>query len=167
MARQFVRSQRKAKLWAAIPSFETTAGADGTIAIAFLSFVTPQTVIRMLGEYNISADVAPVAKDRVKITVGLAKVSTDAATLGATALPDPAGDVAFPWLYWAEHSFYFPEASLTEHRVSEVRQPFDIRSMRKFTAGESLIFIFQYADISGAPVIRFMGSQTRVLTTLH
>ncbi len=168
MARQFQRSQKKAKLWLSLPSFQTLLTADSTNAIAALFFTSPQTVIRMLGEYVIAPNSAPTAADRVKITVGLAKVSSDAATLGATALPDPAGDPDFPWLYWAEHSMFYPTTSLTGLSDSEVvRRPFDIRSMRKFASSEALVFVFQYADISGAPPIRFLGSATRVLTTLH
>ncbi len=168
MARHFQRSQKKAKLWVSIPSFEAGLNANATTVVAGFGFTSPQTVIRMLGEYLIAPSAAPTAFDRCKVTVGLAKVSTDAFTLGSTAMPDPAEETSFPWLYWAEHHFNFTSAALTGFSTADVlRRTFDIRTMRKFTSNETLCFIMQYTDIQGTPALRFQGSQTRTLTTLH
>ena len=92
------RTERKAKLWAAIPSLTATIVADSTAIGGALLFTSPQTVLRMLGEYTICPNAATVAVDICKVTVGLAKVSADAYALGATAMPDPAGEPEFPWL---------------------------------------------------------------------
>jgi len=111
---------------------------------------------------------AGVDGDLAKYTVGLGKVSTDAATLGSTAMPDPAGEPDYPWLYWAEHPYAATDTAFGSNLGTKVhRVAFDIRSMRKFTTRETLAFVVQYSDISGAPPLTFIGAQTRVLTTLH
>ena len=167
MARQFVRSQKKAKLWLSTPSVDLFLSAAGTVAGGSIPFSSPQTVLRMLGEYIIAPNTAPTAADRCRIAVGVAKVSTDAFTLGATALPDPAGDPEFPWLYWMQHSFFYSDVSLESGGVRDVRVSYDIRSMRKFNSGESLAWVAQYVDVAGTPPMRLGFGQTRVLTTLH
>jgi len=162
------RTPRKEKIWSAIPSFIQAMTGDGTFVIAGVPFNGPQTVMRMLGEYVISPNGATVAQDMVKITVGIGKVSGDAFTLGSTAMPDPAGESNYPWLYWAEHPFFFASTSADPiMEVSSVRVPFDIRSMRKFRAGQQLAFVFQYADLNGAPPMRIVAGQTRILLTTN
>ena len=167
MADRF-RTPRKEKQWIAIPSFIQQMTADGTFVTSSRPFTSVQTVMRMLGEYTIAPDAATVAQDMVKIAVAIGKVSTDAFTAGAASLPDPAGEAEYPWLYWAEHSFFFGSTSADPNMVSSsLRHTFDIRSMRKFRPGESIVFVTQYVDLNGAPPIRFMGSQVRLLTTIH
>ena len=171
MARHFTRSQKKSKLWGAVPAFSSgSISADVLLAGNSLAFTSPQTVIRMLGEYIITPTVAPAAGDRATWTVGLAKVSTDAFALGATALPNPASPRDFPWLYWAEHAFALEVADLSvasQGLGSVLRHSFDVRSMRKFTANESLGLVVEYTNFGGNPPMRFFSASTRVLTTIH
>ena len=166
MADRF-RGQKKAKLWSFIPSIGLTFSANGTQGAASLSFTSPQTVIRMLGEYTIGAHAAITALDEAVLVVAIGKVSTDAFVLGSTALPDPGAEPEYPWLYWASHPLYFPTSSLEGQVTSGVRHTFDIRSMRKFTARESLAMVVQYVDAVGAPELRLNVGHIRVLATLH
>ena len=142
------RTARRQKQWARIPGFVTSFSADGTQAPAgFATAAGSQpTVMRMLGEYTIVADTAPVVAESAFLTVGIAVVSTDAFALGSTAMPDPAIELEFLWLYWAEHGF--------------------IRSMRKLRARETLAVILQYAVTNGTPDIRMLMSSTRILLAL-
>ncbi len=168
MARHFTRSMKKAKLWTSIPGIQFNLTADATVAGSGNSFTSPQTVLRMMGEYIISSSAAPAANDSASVTVGIAKVSTDAFTLGASALPDPAGEASFPWLYWAAHPFAFEGTGIdTSLGVGALRHRYDVKTMRKFNANESLVVVVQYADIVGTPPLRIVLGQTRVLTTLH
>ena len=163
-----VRSARKEKQWEAIPSIIDTMTGNATSVGGSLGFSSKQTVLRMLGEYVVNPSLATAAADQVKITLGLAKVSTDAATLGATAVPDPAGDANFSWLYWAEHVFFFGGTSADPASgASYLRRSFDIRTMRKFGPAESLLWVFQYSNIAGNPPVTLSVGQTRVLLTIH
>ncbi len=167
MARNF-GTQRKAKLWAGIPTTLLGLTADNTFLGGSLAFTSPQTVLRMLGEYVIGPASAVVAGDDVEITVALGKVSTDAFALGASAVPDPNGEPEYPWLYWKQHVFTFPTTSGDPSAATgSVRQSYDIKTMRKFTARESLVWVINYGDLGGAPPMTLVLGQTRVLTTLH
>lgn len=167
MARQFTRSAKKAKLWIGIPSTDVSLTTGATLVLAAIDFTSPQTVLRCMGEYVVSTNAAPTAGDAAKVTVGLARISTDASAV-ASAVPDPAGDVSYPWLYWAEHIFQYEATSQSSFDgVGAGRFHFDVHSMRKFTASESLALIIQYSDVSGAPALRLGFGQVRVLTTLH
>ena len=167
MADRF-RTPRKEKLWAGVPGISAAISVAGTTVGGGFAFTSPQTVLRMLGEYTLVAAPTPTADDFCVITVALGKVSSDAATLGATAVPDPAGEPEYPWLYWAAHPMYFGAAAVDGASASNsVRQTFDIRSMRKFKARESLLWVIEYSDLNGTPSIRMILGQTRILTTLH
>ena len=165
MADRF-RTPRKVKEWAAIPAFSSSLTTDATVLGSGMAGAT-LTVMRMLGEYTISPTSAPAALDNAQVTVGIGVVSLDAFTLGSTAMPDPAEEPSFPWLYWAAHPLWYPSVSIGEiSGVGVVRQSFDIRSMRKINAREALSFVIQYVSLVGDPPLTFNAGQTRVLTAL-
>ena len=153
-----------AKEWGCIPAFDQAFSADATIVIASLPFVESMTILRMLGEFIITARTAPVALDAIRIGVGLGIVSTDAFAVGGSAMPDPLGEPEYPWLYWSEHWLFFPTSALESGlATTSVRRAFDVKSMRKVKNRESLVFVFQYGNDVGNPEVIFAGSETRVL----
>ncbi len=161
---------RKSKAWDAVPGFTQAMTATGTFALATISFVRPTTIIRMLGEYLISPTGGGTfaADDRATVTIGLGRVSSDAAALGASAMPDPAGETDYSWLYWAQHQFNYFAAGVGDSGLAgaSVRVPFDVRSMRKFSPRESMVFVFEYTSINGAPPLTIDASATRCLLAL-
>ncbi len=173
MARQRGGGQRMGKLWDQIPGSTTGLTANSRIAPAGLAASAPQTVLRMIGEYVIGLSGAATIGDSVEISIGIGVVSTDAFTAGTTALPDPAGEPDFPWLFWAQHKFRYPGAVGTAvgegvwGDQSMIRRSFDIRSMRKMKPRETLMAVLQYVDVVGTPPMRFDLSTTRVLLGLH
>ena len=170
MARAFTRGSRLGKQWDAILGASVALVADGTTLIppTGMNATASQTVLRMLGEYSISPRTAPVTLDSVRITVGIGVVSSDAASAGASALPDPEGEPDYPWLYWASHPIFFMSAvSDPNSQAASLRRSFDIRSMRKMKPRETLTMIVEYTDIVGTPGIQFHAGTTRVLIGLH
>jgi len=151
------------KHWHVLPAASRNLTTDATVAGGGLALTGPWTCIRMLGEYIIGADAVPTAQDQACVSVGIGVVSTDAFTLGATALPDPIGEPDYPWLYWAQHDFFFLTTDVLANVMGAIRVPFDIRSMRKLKPRETLGVVIEYQDISGAPALHFQMSQTRVL----
>ena len=155
MARGFSgRGVRQRKQWTSIGSAEFHMTGNGTFGsgIATVSPLQPQTVLRMLGEYVIVPTSAPTDADAVLVGVGICVVSTDAAVLGPTALPEPIGDPDYPWLYWSSHPFHFANVTTDpSQQGGSLRHTFDIRSMRKMKTSESLTAVIQYSDIAGAP----------------
>jgi len=169
MADRF-RTPRKEKQWGSIPGFAINLDAFGTFVTAGLGFTSKQTVLRMLGSYCVAPRATLAAGDEATVTVGIGRVSTDAFTVGATAMPDPAGEPEYPWLYWAAHRFMFTGTDAEQQAqgiAAALRHDFDIRSMRKFSPGETLAFIVQAADVTGAPPMDIGVTQTRCLLTIH
>ena len=161
--------RRLSKQWEGLAAIKLALTADTTSGGGVLNFTTSITILRMIGEYVIAPTSAPAALDAVRIGVGIGVISTDAATLGPTAVPDPLGEPDFPWLYWADHAFLFSTTDPDSggNLASSVRHRFDIRSMRKVKPRESLTMIVQYADSVGTPPMSFFAGQTRVLQGLH
>ena len=162
--RTFARRQRMKKRWTRIPGTIFTMTADGHQGGASFSASEAVTVLRLLGEYIIGPTSPPVALDAVSIGVGIGVVSTDAATLGATALPDPEAEPDYPWLYWAVHDFYFPSTDVDAAGAQQsVRKVIDVKSMRKLTSRQSLSLMVDYTNVVGSPPMHMMGSPIRVL----
>ncbi len=165
MARQFA-PKRMQKDWFGIAQSASGLTGSTTVLLAALISLQAQTVIRMIGEYVISPTPGGtfVAGDRVEIALGIAVVSSDAAALGSTAMPDPIGDEAYPWLFWASHKLIFAGASPGGDEITaHVRRSFDIKSMRKMKADQDLVLVAQYVDLVGAPPITVDTGTVRVL----
>ena len=168
MANGRSRGARQAKTWTALPGTTNDLTADGTTLFGFFSSGAPFTVLRMLGEYVINPTSAPVTGDSCVITVGIAVVSSDAAALGSTAMPDPDGEPDFPWLYWAQHPLSYPSTEVqVKTGVGALRHTFDVRSMRKIQTRQSVAMVVEYDDRGGAPPVTVNVGDTRVLTGLH
>jgi len=164
MANGHSRGQRQRKEWASIPSATMALVGNGTTGGGFASFTAASTILRCLMEYIIRPTIAPTALENALITVALGVVSSDAVELGATAMPDPNDEPEYPWLYWAEHAFFFSATGLDNGGpVSGVRKFADIRSMRKIKPREALVWVVQYTDLVGTPALQVTLGSTRVL----
>ncbi len=171
MARFRGTGAKLGKEWNKILSVSLALTANGTTVAAALNFATAVTVLRMLGHYVISRTGAISAADQVKIALGIGVASTDGFTAGA--VPDPAEEPEYPWLFWAEHFFNYPAAlatsgaGSTDSETGLIRESFDIRSMCRIKPRELLFFAVQYVDLAGTPPMTVQLSQTRVLVGLH
>ena len=158
------RGTRSAKEWGGIPSGTAALSGNATVLLGSLTFDVPHTVLRMLGSIIIGPTSAPQALDHARVAVGIGRVSTDAATLGSTAMPDPADERDYPWLYWTEQALFFAGTAVDGlNPMGAIRLEFDIRSMRKFQRREALAVVAQYIDVVGTPAITIVAAQTRVL----
>ncbi len=167
MADRF-RTPRKEKEWNGTGSSIVAMTADGSfLAGGGFNFSASSTIIRMIGEYVITPTSAPTAGDSAIVTIGAGKVSSDAAALGATAMPDPAVEFGYPWLYWASHVFRFAGTSVDGGAAgASLRHRFDIRSMRKFKPNESLAIVVQYSNNAGDPPLTLNLPSWRLLLAL-
>ncbi len=159
---------RLTKQWSNLPEDSLAMVAGGIQPVTELAFAEAGTVLRMIGGFAIGPTSAPTAGDSVIITTAIGVVSSDAAALGATAMPDPRTEPEYPWLYWNSQTFFFPTASADPTAPqSGSRVVFDIRSMRKLKPRESLVRIVEYTDLAGTPPMQHGSGPTRVLIGLH
>jgi len=166
MADRGFRGPRMSKHWAAIGSAELHLVANSTGLLGVSNVEHPgETVLRMIGEYIVVPTAAPTAADAAILAFGIGVVSSDAAELGATALPDPNDEAEYPWLYWASHAFHFQDTSVDPSQAGgSIRKAFDVKSMRKVKPRESLVFVVQYTNIAGSPPMTIVSGVVRVLT---
>jgi len=159
-----VRGPRMAKHWHFIPGSSIGFTASSIFISGSLALDGPWTVLRMLGEYIITPTSAPAAGDNVTLAFGIGVVSSDAVGAGSASMPDPIAEPDYPWLYWSEHDFSFATTSADPAgEGGSLRQPFDIKSMRKLKPRESLVFVVEYANVVGNPPLTASISATRVL----
>ena len=164
-----VRGPRKPKFWSFIGTNITNAvSANSTLVLGAnfaMAGTDTLTVMRMIGGYLIGPGAANVLADSAAITIAIGIFSTDAVTVGGTALPDPEDEPGYPWLFWASHLFETTVAqqdSTADPRMA-IRRSFDIKSMRKMKPRETLTFVMQFRDINGAPTMNIVAERTRVL----
>ena len=166
MARQFAPARRRRK-WDAMSAIAATLTAAGTTGGAQIAFSAPKTVVRMLGSGILTfSEIGINAGDQMTLVTAIGVVSTDAATLGATALPDPAAELSYPWLYWESHTISANVATGAANdfgTAGTARYSFDIRSQRKISPNQSLVYFAEYVDVSGLPSVQWICGPTRVL----
>jgi len=153
------------KEWTGMNFSDQTAAADGTlIGAGLISFAVPATILRARGFVQASFDATQQVGDRMRVTWGLGIVSTDAATLGATAVPDPAGEPEYPWLWWGSMLLRSElAAGVNAWGLSAQRLEVDTKAMRRVKPGQSLVWVMEAASTAGAPATLFEFGQTRVL----
>ena len=164
------RGPRMSKAWLSMPSAQLPHTSNATSLGGRIAFLSPGTVLRMLGEYIVTNTGAVIAGDSAKMTVAVGVVSSDAFEAGQASVPDPAGEPEYPWLYWAEHTMYYPVTGSpleSANPAGALRRVIDIRSMRRIRPRESVCWIVQYADLAGTPPLQLDLGQTRVLIGLH
>ena len=165
MARRFTQVRRRSRRWLSMAGSADEILAAATGLQSIVPFTTPETIVRMMGGGSLGpSETAPVAGDAARITLAIGVVTSDAATLGATAMPDPANEAAFSWLWWKDFSLKFNSTSVDpSNQASSVRFSFDVKSQRILRPNQSLVFISQYTDIAGTPPVQLMLDLTRIL----
>jgi len=158
---------RRLKHWHGLAGGVSNLTAAGTsLFTSFGAPDTPSTILRMIFEYAIGPTSAPTALDGCVISMGLGIVSTDAAAVGATAMPDPStnGDPEFPWLWTASHVFHMPDTDPAAAVATASGRFFvDNRAMRILRPRSSLAFVLQYEDVNGTPPMSLAIGGARVL----
>jgi len=160
----FRRGPRQRKEWVGSGANQVNLTTGGQVTIlATLPFVGAGTILRCLGQLTVGVTAASTAGDQAVIFLGLGIISSDAAELGSTAVPDPGVEFEFPWLWWYSVPIHTPTTSVGGYAGEGERVTFDSRSMRKFKPRESLVLIAQYVDLVGLPPLTVGIGGLRVL----
>jgi len=152
-------------------------GGDGTVLVlgnnpigSAITFTeSTQTILRTRGRVNLSLTAAVAAvTDRCRVTAGIAIVSSDAVTLGATALPEPETDRSFPWMWW--DTWWVQSSSTATPPVIPAQGVYnevvDVKSMRKVRVDQAIALIVEVSFLTGTiPPMRF-SADFRMLVQL-
>ncbi len=141
-------------------SFGTVA-ANGTSIVNSIAFTDPATILRLIGEVvTVFPNQTLVANDAAQLTLGIGLVSSDAAAVGFTALPDPLDEPGYDWLWWYS-TFLFNMNITTENVVPDgsfySRIPIQSKAMRKLKPNMTLVLVQQYLSESGSPTVGTAG----------
>ena len=152
------------KAWGKIIHTDVSLSTDTTIISGFTSFSDSLTILRTRGYVQALLDATKQVGDGIVLTFGLGIVSTDAATLGATAVPDPGSDFDYPWLWWGEMTLS-AEATLGADTWGPHAQRLEVdsKAMRRVTPKQSILWVCQSSAATGAPVTLVTFGSTRIL----
>ena len=153
------------KEWTVVCTNDTALDiAIGTV-VAFVMFTADEaeTVLRtrgfVFGELN-----AGGVNERVTVAVGLAIVSARSAAVGITAIPRPATEGSYPWLWhgWLEVSSA-REAAIVNNFLHN-RIEIDSKAMRKVKEDEVMLLAFEVCESTDQTGDMTVGGGLRVLT---
>ena len=167
-ARGLVRTRRGRtidyKQWTLLPGLATSLSADSTISGGSIAFAVPGTILRIRSFVQAQFDASAVSSDEIDLTYGIGLFATDAVSLGPTAMPDPAVEVEFPWLWWGDMHLHQEGTADPGSWGSNVQRiDVDTKAMRKVKPGESLAWVIQASLASGAPTTLLDIGRGRVL----
>ena len=154
------------KTWFGMPSLRQSFSTDGTrLASGSLAFSSTSTILRVrTPEIMAFLDNTQQAGDIIDLTFGLGIFSTDAVTAGAGSMPDPQVEADYPWLWWGSiHLEGDAAASFQGLGTSVVWIHPDTKAMRRVRAGQSLTWVVEAGQASGAPTTILFVGQSRVL----
>ena len=154
------------KSWIATAGFQDIFTVNTTgIGASLIEFGGAATILRTMGEYVISATVAPAAADTCFVGVGVIVMGRDVANNPSTAVfPEPVDDAELPWIYRAVHPLFFSGTGVDQtSAAASVRASFDVKTMRRFTGNQSLGVVVQYVDVAGGPSVTLTVGLLRVL----
>ena len=153
------------KTWTLLSASNTTITSATTAAQATgLVFSLNSTILRVRGHVQAFFDNTKQAGDTIDLTFGLAVLNSDAFSAGAASLPDPAGDVSFPWMWWGSMSLRGDVAASEEAwGLTAQRLEVDTKAMRRVTPADTLLMIVQSTAVAGAPATLVQFGALRVL----
>ena len=153
------------KQWSAAPGLILESAAAGQFLSGNLSFNVPATILRWRGYVSAVLDETMQAGDRVVLTYGIAVLSADAIALGDTAVPDPATEPEYPWVWWKEFTLeaYVAAGHIGGWGPNAQRYDIDSKAMRKVKPGEGIVIVGDRTNLAGAPVVNHDIGQLRVL----
>jgi len=153
------------KSWIPLPRTITSFSADAVFLGGVLDFVGPGTLLRFrCNDILLTFDATQQVDDDINITLGLGIVSTDAAAIGASAMPNPVEQIDYPWVWWGNYTLRSQlAAGVNALGSSVVRFAADSKAMRRVKPSQSLVWVIQSSGASGGPATVVDIGVTRVL----
>ena len=152
--------------WSILLGLNAGLTADGTSLGGAFTPSVASTITRIRGGKMTAIMNGSVSNDQVVLTAAIGIVSADAFAVGSTAVPDPADEPEYPWLWWycmTLHDEVASTAEVIQGGLYQESPSVDTKAMRKMKPRESLVWIVQYADVAGAPPVKISLPGCRVL----
>ena len=164
------RGSRRSTAWAlglggSTVSTQTTTSA-GLLGAGVAINLGSVTIVRIRGMARVWLTTASALGEGFHGALGIGLVTTQAFNVGATAVPEPLGDME--WDGWMWHQFFdvfngaATVADVGESFASEVNITIDSKAMRKFDEDMTLIAAFEAVEIGTATVNMALDSRLLV-----
>jgi len=171
---RFTRPQPRTKMWIGAGVGNTAIGASAKVLVSTLSagalLLRPFTILRTHMELNIFSDQAIAIENNIA-SYGRIVVTSTAAAIGVTAVPDPSaisGDPEADWYLWSTlTNQFFIDINGTDgigvDGSNGSRYLVDSKAMRKVGPDDQLVSVVSNDTAVGFSFV----SQGRMLIQLH
>jgi len=148
--------QRRPTFWAGADSSDYVALGPSASTLAdvilegTLENVPNPTIVRMRGWLHIASSDVGAANDDVRWGAGICLVNSKQRTVGVTAMQLPLTNADWDgWMWWSTGIVREITGSLFADGMSFERREIDSKAMRKVSANESLIAVFETRNAAG------------------
>ncbi len=123
-----------------------------------------RTIYRIRGEVTVVMDPG-AAQDSMCFGIGLILVAAEAAVAGAASVPSPISALNHPWMWIGLFPLISGDASAQNGADinQAARREIDVKVMRKFRPGDTLLFVADGVLTGGSPTCTY-NACARVLT---
>ena len=142
-----------------------TMGANAQVKAVLsgssLIIVPAGTLVRTRGMIAVGVLTSGAANNAITGAYGQIVVSSDAATVGISALPGPLSDIENDWYVWLPIALRLDTvAEAPVNITSNALLPYDSRGQRKLKAGDELVSVVEFcqSDITTGTVIQVADS---------
>ncbi len=149
MARARRSGRRPDYRWALGGFVSAALAAGSTSQFAFVSSGNmSQTLMRIRGSWSVMLDQGAQDLDKVRVGIGVIKVSG-----GGTTASTPLTDGDAPWIWFDVVTLAIEGGAVIDawHELATYRAVIDSKSMRVIRPDEDLVVVMETGDIVGAP----------------
>ena len=134
----------------------------GATLISSIAFETPGTIVRSRGRITIQPQVYSADLNIVG-AFGIGLVSSEAAAVGITAIPEPFSDADWGgWMVWQSFALHYEFHDATGSFLESEAIEIDSKAMRKVEPNSVMVFV---AESQGGAF--FIAETVRLLQMLH
>jgi len=149
------RRPRRMVQWTNGPGDETSRAFVATgLVILGLGIETGTqkfTITRIRGVLTFTLNTIAALANGFRFTYGIGIVSSDAFSVGVTAIPNPQDDMDWPWMYHGFTSMLSPTGTLSDiGSAAVVRIPVDVKAMRILNLNEVVFMAVDAAEVGSA-----------------
>ncbi len=135
------------------------AGATTMITEANLENLGKPTIARMRGSILVADDQsAAVAEDKAAVFMGVTLIDSRALAAGVGSMPNPAINIEYPWMWFAEAMISVPSTIALEQVATRFQRiEVDGKAMRKAPPDHALVFLVAATSVAGTPDLEIYG----------
>ncbi len=151
MADRFRRGPKRRTHWTELAGASNIVSSGSTLLASQAAGHEGETLVRTRGLFMATLLTASAAGDGFFGAIGIAKVTTAAATAGVGSMPTPITEAG--WDGWLLHRYFGVAQALVNQGGGAIhRLELDSKAMRKVNDDESIVMIAEFIETGTASV---------------